>query len=132
MNGLDANVRVRYLAQDDAQQSARASRLIEGFSAAEPGCISTVVLAETVWVLTTRYGVGREALVTLVETLLRTETLRVERPEVVWRAVRRMRQSAACGFVDAMVAEMALDAGCAAVWTFDRGAAKHAGMALLA
>ena len=132
MNGLDTNVLVRYLAQDDARQSARATRLIEGFSAADPGYISTVVLAETVWVLTTRYGVGREALVTIIETLLRTETLRVERGEIAWRAVRRMRQSAACGFVNALVAEMALDVGCGAIWTFDRGAAKHAGMTLLA
>ena len=131
MNGLDTNVLVRYLAQDDARQSARATRLIEGFSAADPGYISTVVLAETVWVLTTRYGVGREALVTIIETLLRTETLLVERAEVVWRALRRVRQAAG-GFVDALVAEMALDAGCDTIHTFDRGAAKHSGMTLLA
>ena len=131
MTGLDTNVLVRYLAQDDIKQSARATQLIEGFSAADPGYVSTVVLAETVWVLTARYGVERQPLETIIETLLRTETLLVERAEVVWRALRRVRQAAG-GFVDALVAEMALDAGCDTIHTFDRGAAKHSGMTLLA
>ena len=47
MIGLDTNVLVRYMAQDDPKQSAVATRLIEKeLSSAEPGFISLVVLAE--------------------------------------------------------------------------------------
>jgi len=52
MIGLDTNVLVRYLAQDEPNQAARATRLIEEeLSVAEPGFISLVVLVELCWVL---------------------------------------------------------------------------------
>ena len=57
MIALDTNIIVRYLAQDDARQSALASRLIEQrLSKAEPGFISLVALLETVWVMEELYG----------------------------------------------------------------------------
>ena len=47
MIGLDTNVLVRYLAQDDARRAALATRLIEKkLTATEQGCISLVVVAE--------------------------------------------------------------------------------------
>jgi predicted nucleic-acid-binding protein len=47
MIGLDANVLVSYMVQDDAKQAALATRPIEQeLSAAEPGFISLLVLAE--------------------------------------------------------------------------------------
>ena len=50
MIGLDTNILVRYLAQDELRQAARATRLIEGeLSDREPGYISLVVLVETCW-----------------------------------------------------------------------------------
>ena len=53
MIGIDTNVIMRYIAQDDAAQSARATRLIEGeCSPVAPGFVALVVLVETVWVRT--------------------------------------------------------------------------------
>lgn len=50
MIGLDTNVLVRYLAQDDPTQSPRATEIIEQeISKEKPGYISSVVLVETVW-----------------------------------------------------------------------------------
>jgi predicted nucleic-acid-binding protein len=47
--GLDTNVIVRYLAQDDLRQAAAATRLIEGALTAEArGFVSIVTLAEVV------------------------------------------------------------------------------------
>ena len=52
MIGLDTNVIVRYLAQDDVRQAAIATRLIEGSLSAEVrGFVSIVTLAEIVWVM---------------------------------------------------------------------------------
>ncbi len=73
MIGLDTNVLARYLAQDDARQSAAATRLIEKeLSIASPGFISLVVIAELCWVLNRLYSASMDELVTMLEDLLRT------------------------------------------------------------
>ena len=57
MIGLDTNVLVRYLTQDDPQQSARANNLIETqCTKNEPGWIALIVLCELVWVLRGAYN----------------------------------------------------------------------------
>ena len=93
MIGLDTNVLVRYLMQDDAAQAAKASRLIERCSAEEPGFIAMVVLVELVWVLESSYGIERARIAAALELLLRTRELRVEQAETAWHAVRMYRDS---------------------------------------
>ena len=62
MIGLDTNVLVRYLAQDDPAQSAKVNRLIESeLNERHPGFISLIVLVETCWVLKRLYGANRIA-----------------------------------------------------------------------
>ena len=57
MIGLDTNVLVRYLTQDDPVQSAQANAFIEReLSPAEPGIIGHIVLCEVGWVLSRAYG----------------------------------------------------------------------------
>ena len=131
MTGLDTNVLVRYLAQDDAKQAAAATRLVESLTPAEPGFVSHVVLVESAWVLESCYEADAVRIATVVETLLRSESIRVERAEVVWRALRRFRDGKG-DFSDVLVTGLAAEAGCHAVYTFDRGAVKRAGMTLLA
>lgn len=55
MIGLDTNVSVRYLTQDDAKQSALASELIDGLTVADPGFVSLVAVVEPYWVLRSAY-----------------------------------------------------------------------------
>jgi predicted nucleic-acid-binding protein len=58
MTGLDTNVLVRYLTQDDAKQAEQATQLIENtLTVANPGFISLVVLTELYWVLGNVYSV---------------------------------------------------------------------------
>ena len=62
MIGLDANVLVRYFAQDDRVQSGKATDLIERrLSERDPGFISIVAMVETVWVLQRAYSLGKQA-----------------------------------------------------------------------
>jgi predicted nucleic-acid-binding protein len=49
MIGLDTNVLVRYLVQDDPEQSAAAGSLFDTFTAEAPGFISAVSIVELVW-----------------------------------------------------------------------------------
>jgi predicted nucleic-acid-binding protein len=129
--GLDTNVVIRYLTQDDPKQSPIATRLMEkSLSTDDPGFVSLVVLAEVVWVLVSLYSVDRAAVAEVVSGLLTTEQLRVESAELVWRAKRRYEVSKA-DFSDALIAECAGAAGCKRSVTFDRAAAATSGFELL-
>ena len=127
MIGLDTNVIVRYLAQDDERQSAAATRLIEGSLSAESrGFVSIVTLAEVVWVMSSNYRVNRAAIADIIEGLLTAPQLTLEHAEVIWRALRGYRDSKA-DFSDALIVELGRDAGCTKTVTFDRQAAAHPG-----
>ncbi len=131
MIGIDANVLVRYIAQDDANQSARATRLLEQeCSAATPGFVGLVVLLELVWVSETCYGASRAEIAGMVRRILSIRQLVVEEAETAWKALRLFESSKA-DFADCLIERMAAAAGCTVVMTFDKAAAK-AGMTLLA
>ena len=61
MIGLDTNVLVRYVTQDDPAQSAKASHLIESLTVAAPGFVSLVSVVELVWVLQSCYPCTQDA-----------------------------------------------------------------------
>lgn len=130
MIGLDTNVVVRYVVQDEPQQAAHATRLVESLSSDEPAYVSVVVLVETVWVLESCYAADGGQIAQVVETLLRTDVVRVARADVVWRALRQFKADHG-DFADVLIAELGKAAGCEMVYTFDRDAAKRAGMTLL-
>jgi predicted nucleic-acid-binding protein len=130
MTGLDTNVLVRYLAQDDAAQSARASRLIEReLTEREPGFIGLVVLVETCWVLKRLYGATAAELRETVRDLLDTRQFVIEQRTVVLRALARLGDGAG-GLANALIAEGAAEAGCARTVTFDKQSTRL-GMELL-
>jgi predicted nucleic-acid-binding protein len=130
MTGLDTNVLVRYVMQDDAAQSARASALMKSFTVDAPGYVALVTVVEFVWVLGGAYEFGRAEIAQALEALLRTKELVVEQAEIVWKALRVYRGSRA-DLADCLISRGAEAAGCEHTVTFDRGAAKHAGMQLL-
>ncbi|MGH8210066.1 MAG: PIN domain-containing protein [Steroidobacteraceae bacterium] len=131
MIGVDTNIVVRYLTQDDPKQSPIATRFMEKtLSTDEPGFISLVVLAEIVWVLASLYSVDRAGTAEILTGLLTTEQLQVESAELVWQAKRRYEASKA-DFSDALTIERALAVGCRRSVTFDRAAASSAGFELL-
>jgi len=129
--GLDTNVVVRYLAQDDVRQAAAATRLIEGSLSAEArGFISIVTLAEVAWVMSSNYRATRMAIADIIEGLLTAPQLMLEKADVIWRALRAYRDSRA-DFSDAVTVELCRDAGCSKTVTFDRHAAAHPGFEAL-
>lgn len=134
MIGLDTNVLVRYVAQDEPRQAAVATRLVDRqLNAAQPGFVSLVVLAELSWVLKRLYGATLGELVETMEDMLGLPQFHLERREVVQAAVARAKaaKGGEPGFVDALISELALAEGCEHTLTFDRGAARAAGMKLL-
>ena len=131
MIGLDTNVLVRYIMQDDAKQASQATRLVESLSAEAPGFLPLVAVVELAWVLSSAYDLDQAQLVEAFEGVLRTKELVIERAEVVWKALRAF-QSVNADFADCLIAHSAASAGCEKTVTFDRGAAKSAGMTLMA
>ena len=130
MIGLDTNVIVRYLAQDDPEQSAHATDLIEGLTTADPGFISLVALVETYWVLRSAYGESKARCAELIEGLLDARELRVGSDAIVRAASAACRDDGA-DFADAVIAELGRVAGCEHTMTFDRRAARTKHMRLL-
>jgi predicted nucleic-acid-binding protein len=123
MIGLDTNVVIRYLAQDDARQAAAATHLIEELTPDSPRFLASVVLAEIVWVMEELYGSSREQVSAIVERLLQTRSLVVQDAEVAWRALSRYRKASA-DFADYLIERTGVAFGCEAIYTFDKKAAR--------
>ena len=73
VTGLDTNVLVRYIMQDEPAQSAKATALIESLTAADPGFIPLVCVVELYWVLTSCYTLSDSQVVSALEALVRTK-----------------------------------------------------------
>jgi predicted nucleic-acid-binding protein len=131
MIGLDTNVLVRYVMQDDPKQSQKASRLIESLTPEAPGFVPLVSLVELVWVLVSCYDLSREQVGQALEALLRAKEIVLDRAEQVSQALRTFGASSA-DFADCLIERTAAAAGCDRTMTFDAGAAKVAGMTLIA
>ncbi len=120
MTGLDTNVLVRYLTQDDAAQASRATRAIEtGARDGEEFHLTCVVLCELVWVLEDAYRYPRKNVQKALEAILRTEQFRVESKDHVWQALADYRDGKA-DFSDYLVGRLGAGSGCKETLTFDR------------
>lgn len=126
MIGLDTNVLVRYLVQDDPDQAARATALIEGLDDERKGFVTVVVLVELVWVLRRAYDVEPDEVHAVLDRLLRAKEVVVQHADAVRLALRRAASGA--DFPDALISELGAAAGCETTVTFDVQAARHSGM----
>jgi predicted nucleic-acid-binding protein len=127
MIGLDTNVVVRYLAQDDPVQSAKATLIFERrLTEQEPGFISLVTMVETVWVLDTVYGLAAREIAQAVERMLQADTLVVQNEQEVFTAMVALK-SGRGSFADALVGALGAWTGCGSTLTFDRKARRLEG-----
>jgi predicted nucleic-acid-binding protein len=129
MIGLDTNVLVRYLTQDDPAQADVAAKFMDSLSQDSLGFISLVVVVELIWVLEASYRYKKAEIEQVLDTLLRSKELIIERAEVVWQALRKFHVSRA-DFADCLIERAGHTAGCQYTVTFDHNAAS-AGMKLL-
>ena len=131
MIGLDTNVLVRYLVQDDVQQAARASKHIEGAAAAGERCfVGTVVLCELLWVLDSAYGFEKPLLVDVLEKILMAAQLEVEDKDAAWSALADFRDRGV-DFADCLIGRSNRARGCEATVTFDKALSKMDGFRTL-
>ena len=128
--GVDTNVLLRLLVDDDSVQAASARLFFQSRSPQFPVHVSWIVLVELVWTLRSRYGYENSDILNVVAGLCRRPDVRMERSDLVLNAVDKA--NAGAGFSDALIALGNGAAGCDRTVTFDRGASrKLAQMALL-
>lgn len=131
MIGLDTNVLIRYLAQDDPIQSPIATELIERrLSEEEPGFVCVVVIAEIVWVLERAYRLPSQEIAAAVEALLQTNVLIVENEQEVFAAMVALKEGRD-SFADALIGALGTTAGCSRTVSFDQRAQRLEGFELL-
>lgn len=120
MIGLDTNVLIRHIVQDNEEEARAASRLIASrCSADDPGIVSLVVLCELVWVLDRGYGYAPKTIADLLRRLLSAEDLLVDRSELAWQALN-LYQSGKADFADYLIGLSHRDQGAEVTCTFDR------------
>jgi predicted nucleic-acid-binding protein len=130
MIGLDTNVLIRYFVKDDPSQTRVAEEVLDALSPQEPGWLGLIALVELVWALRFLYKFQRDGIARIVESLLRSLDVVVERESLVHQALSIYRNSKA-DFADCLIAVSAHAAGCSKTVTFDRIAARDTGMELL-
>jgi len=120
MKGLDTNVLVRYLVQDDPAQSKQAGEIIEGATASgEKLFLCSIVLCELVWVLESAYGVAKDELLDALEKILMATQFAIENRACAWAAWTDFRASKA-DFSDCLVGRLNRASGCSETFSFDR------------
>ena len=125
MIGLDTNVLLSYLAQDDPTHSPRATEIIERrLTEQEPGFVSLVSILGVVWVLKSLFKRSRQEVANDIEMLLAADTLEVQNEQEIYCAVVALRNGIGT-FEDALIGALGVWRGCSATLTFDEDAAKR-------
>jgi predicted nucleic-acid-binding protein len=123
MLAVDTNVLVRLVARDDADQVSAAEQFVS-----RGAWVSHLVLAETLWVLDSVYGLSRKQIATAVEMLLNHQDLTLQDVDVVISALDHYLNRSGVDFSDCLVLEIARKAGHLPVATFDRNFGKLDGV----
>jgi len=119
MIGLDTNVVVRLLTQDDTDQLRRAKEAIGAqCSPDDPGWINCIVLVEVIWVLSSAYRYSRREIVVAIEKLLQVRELEIQYVDEAWEALQLYRDLPA-DFSEYYLAAINREKGCQTTLTFD-------------
>ncbi len=120
MIGIDTNVLLRYLVDDEKEQANRVHRLLAASRrAGEHIYVSCIVLCETAWVLRRAYALSGSEVLDDIERVLNADIFQVEEADSVRRAVELSRNERG-DFADHLIGELNRDHGCRVTVTFDR------------
>ena len=88
MIGLDTNVLVRYIMQDDPKQSPKATKIVESLEGVGSGYVTLVSMVELAWVLSVSFELTRSQVAQALDGIIRTKQFRIESADQVIRALR--------------------------------------------
>ena len=131
MMGIDTNILVRYIVQDDEEQARLATSVLEGeLNEKNQGLVSAVVLCELVWVLRRAYGYEKGQVAEVLQALMSSADLMVDRVDDAWRALREYETGAA-DFPDYYMGQMNRTLHAETTYTLDQKAGSGTNFTLL-
>ncbi|OXT02608.1 hypothetical protein B7H23_06880 [Notoacmeibacter marinus] len=122
--GLDANILLRAMLNDDTAQSPMAKNLLSSLGPERPGYIGVSVVLEIFWVLKRRYRVPKNEIADVFDAYLTIEHIEFESFDAIKRALSQFREEAV-DFPDVLLAERNRADGCEMTMTFDQNAARR-------
>jgi predicted nucleic-acid-binding protein len=131
MIGLDTNILVRYLTQDDQEQAEKAVKLIE--SNLNQKCsmfINNIVFCELIWVLERGYKYSKQQIASAIRMLLGAQEFAFEQLDSLWIALDKYEKDK-IDFSDALIGELNKSYKCAHTYSFDTQASKMSNFELL-
>ena len=115
MRAVDTNLLVRLIVRDDPAQVEKAEAFVT-----PSAWVSQFVLAETIWVLESVYGLGRTQIATVVRMIVEHDQLTLQGEDAVRGAHAAFERDRSVGFSDCLIVETARKAGHLPVGTFDK------------
>ncbi len=126
MIGLDTNVIIRYLVQDDPIQSQQANRIIEkAIADGKTLRICHVTLCEVTWVLERCYDLKKSELIDILRRLLHTQQIQIENEAIAKDALLDFESHIGVDFSDCLIGRNNASYGCPFTYTFDKKAAQN-------
>lgn len=130
MIGIDTNVLVRFLVDDDPRQNRLARKLMSERDADDPAFVSAVTIVETAWVLNRTLGYATLDIVGMLRALLASDGLVLEFGQELGQLLGDEGVPEA-ELADYLIAWSGISAGCSRTVTFDKAAASLPSMELL-
>jgi predicted nucleic-acid-binding protein len=118
MIGIDTNVLVRYLTDDDEIQSKQASNLINRHAAGQI-FINNIVLCELIWVLERGYEYSKTEVITVLRAICTTMEFVFEDHNILWLSILEY-EKATVDFSDILLGKINMRNRCIINYTFDR------------
>ncbi len=119
MIGIDTNVIVRYLTQDDKVQSDKATKLLDKYAGKNNAIfIDNIVICELIWVLERGYKYSKSKIIEVLNEILLTLEFNFEDQKILWLSVEEYSKSNA-DFSDILIGKLNNSKSCVSTYTFD-------------
>lgn len=119
--GIDTNVLIRLLVNDNPEQRKAVLAFGEQLGTSYEGFVTLISLVEMDWALRKQYGYSRDQSATALRKITQLRGVEVQARDSVVSAIDSVERGAV-EFSDALIAHLCVDAGCDRVVTLDRKA----------
>lgn len=120
MIGIDTNVLLRFLTQDDLQQAQIAEDLISKYYHKEKSIlINNIVICEIIWVLEKGYEYSKKQIKDALKSILSTMEFTFENLEILWVSLEEYEKYNT-DFSDILIGNLNLSLNCSTTLTFDK------------
>lgn len=125
MIGIDTNILVRYLTNDDLEQSNQVTALFTEYSSHESSIfINNIVLCELVWVLEKGYKYTTSQIAGALKLILQTPEFAFDNHQLLTQSVIEYERVGTADLSDIIISLVNNNAGCNTTYSFDKKAVK--------